>query len=65
MPTPDEGDALLGHSNDYTKVPGIEDYKREQMIGNTMHIDVVCRALSDLTLGVSQLAGMRNPVSIA
>ena len=48
MPTPDEGDELLGFPRGYTNVPGIEPYHREQMIGNTMHIEAVKRLLKDL-----------------
>ena len=33
MPTPDEGDVLLGYPQGCTQAPGILDYQREQMVG--------------------------------
>ena len=50
MPTPDEGDTLLGYPRGYTRAPGIPDYQREQMVGNTMHVQCVKRLLLDLPL---------------
>ena len=38
MPTPDEGDTLLWYPRGYTRAPGIPDYQRKQMVGNTMQV---------------------------
>ena len=48
MPTPDEGDVLLGYRRGCTQAPGVLDYQREQMVGNTMHVQCVKRLLLDL-----------------
>ena len=50
MPTPDEGDVLLGYPRGCTSAPGVLDYQREQMIGNTMHVQCVKRLLRDMPL---------------
>ena len=50
LPTPDECDVLLGFPAGYTNVAGVEPYKREQMVGNTMHVMAVQRILTDIPL---------------
>ena len=52
LPSPDELDALLGFPVGYTDVPGISSLQREQLIGNTMHVEALRRLLQDLDLAV-------------
>ena len=52
LPSPDELDALLGFAAGYTDVPGISPLQREQLIGNTMHVEALRRILQDLDLAV-------------
>ena len=54
MPSPDELDELLGFPQGYTKVAGVTDLQREQLIGTTMHVAVIKRILEDLPTKNSQ-----------
>ena len=51
FPTPDETDVLLGFPPGYTDVQGVDSTLKEQMLGNTMHVEAVVRLLRDLPIG--------------
>ena len=50
LPMPDKGDVLLGYPRACTQAPGVLEYQREQMVGNTMHAQCVKLLLRDLPL---------------
>ena len=49
MPNVEEAEALMGFPPGYTiDTAGInDDHTREQLLGNSMHVDVLCRILED------------------